>query len=292
MRTSIGTTGLSASGGSVTLIGRRGEGWQCIASSVLPIDAAVELLEVDGYVGAHVDPAFGDAVASAAAEAPRFASGELIQWRYGRNIEAMRVVRDDERGLITWIPTGSERLESVPVDGRRPREVPLAERFSSPWMVQDAIWTGPGIVRVAPTGRPWSVWFFRDDAGSPAGAYVNLELPHRRVGGEAPGVFSRDLVLDVWIDAAHPGSEDVWLKDEDELAASVEQGRFTAAQAEAIRVLADHATDEFIATGAWPLDEGWDRWQPDAALDLPAVLPDTAGVAAARLRTGATFLEG
>lgn len=270
----------------MTLIGRRGDGWQRVAESEMSLAEAVSLLESDGHEGAHVDPAFDDAIASDQAGAPRFAPGDEILWRYGRHIETARVIRDDARGLVVWIPVGSARLEPVPADGRRHRDVPLAERFRTPWVMAEKTWTGAGIVRVAPAGRPWSVWFFRDSDGTPAGAYVNLELPHRRVAGETQGIFSRDLVLDVWIDAENPGSEDIWLKDADELAEVVEQGRFTAAQAEAVRRLADLAAHEFIASGDWPLDEGWDRWMPDPAMDQPVPMPPAAAIDAARRRSG------
>lgn len=292
MRLPIGTTGLSESGGTVALIGRRGEGWERIAARPMPLAEAVGLLEVDGHDGAHVDPAFADAVPSDGPDAPRFAAGQPILWHYGRHIETARVIRDDARGLIVWIPTGSQRLEPVPADGRRPREVALEERFSAPWRTQESTWRGPGLLRVAPAGRPWSVWFFRNDDGDASGAYVNLELPHRRVAGESAGVFTRDLVLDLWIDAEHPGSEDVWLKDADELEAAVAQGRYTSAQAEAVRVLADAAGDAFIVDGSWPLDEGWDRWAPDAGMDRPTPLPDTPAIAAARRRSGRTSQDG
>lgn len=292
MRLPIGTTGVSASGGNVTLIGRRGAGWQRIAHSETTLDDAVALLEASEHGAAHEDLAFKSSVPSAQHDAPKFAPGDAILWRYGRHIEAVRVIRDDSRGLAIWIPSGSARLEPVPADGRRHRDVPLDERFSTPWAMAEKSWTGPGVVRVAPSGKPWSVWFFRRADGAPSGTYVNLELPHRRLGGEAPAIFSRDLVLDIWIDAEHPGSEDVWLKDADELDAVVEQGRFTAAQAEAVRALADHASQEFISSGAWPLDEGWADWTPDAAMDEPVPLPASSVVTAARTRSGSTSLDG
>lgn len=292
MRLPIGSTDVSASGGSVELIGRRGDGWQRIAAHGMALAEAVAVLGEAEQGPAHDDPAFEAAVLSAGDDVPRFAPGQEILWRYGRHIEAVRVVRDDARGLVVWIPSGSARLEPAPADGRRHRDVPLAERFRTPWVMTQNLWRGPGVVRVAPAGRPWSVWFFRRADGTPDGAYVNLELPHRRIGGEAPAIFTRDLVLDVWIDAEHAGSEDVWLKDADELDEVVVQGRFTAEQAEAIRAIADHASRQFIADGGWPLDEGWDRWMPDAAMDAPVPLPDIEAMRAARARTGRTSLEG
>ncbi|WP_147038699.1 DUF402 domain-containing protein [Microbacterium aerolatum] len=292
MRLPIGSMDVSASGGTVTLIGRRGDRWQNVSTREMSLQRAIALLEPTGQDGSHLDPAFEDAVASDSEHAPRFASGDEILWRYGRHVEAARVVRDDDRGLVVWIPSGSARLEPVPADGRRHRDVPLDERFLTPWVMAETAWTGPGILRIAPAGRPWSLWFFRRPDGGPAGTYVNLELPHRRVAGAAPGIFSRDLVLDIWIDAEHAVTEDVWLKDADELDAVVAQGHFTTEQAEAVRVLADHAGHDLIVPGAWPLDEAWERWSPDPEADVPVGLPDSAEMDAARKRSGRTSLEG
>ncbi|WP_353113630.1 DUF402 domain-containing protein [Microbacterium sp.] len=292
MRLPLGSTDVSASGGNAVLAGRRGEAWGGVAYRPLSLAAAVALLDDGSHSAAHADPAFETAVPSDAQDAPRFAQGDPILWRYGRHVETARVVRDDDQGLVVWIPSGSARLASVPADGRSTREVPLDQRFSVPWRIAETRWRGPGIVRVAPSGRPWSVWFFRSAAGVPEGVYVNLELPHRRIGGENAGIFSRDLVLDLWIDAEHQGSEDIWLKDADELEAAVRQGRFTAEQAEAVRALADHAMHGFVASGEWPLDEGWDLWTPTTELDVPVQLPASAAMDAARLRTGRTGIEG
>lgn len=292
MRTPIGTTGFSASGGVVELVGRRGSDWAPVADEGIPLAAAIAVIEADEQGTAHADPAYARSVASSDPQAPRFTPGQEILWRYGRVIETARVVRDDDRGLVAWTPSGSARIDAVPADGRRVRDVPLATRSLVPWHAVKSAWTGQGVLRVAPTGSPWSVWFFRREDGTPDGAYVNIELPHRRVGGAEAAVFTRDLVLDLWIDAEHVGDEDVWLKDADELAAAVEQGRFTPAQAEAVRALADHAGAGFIMDGSWPLDDGWADWMPDPATDVPVALPDTVAIAAAKTRSGPTSLVG
>lgn len=280
----IGTTDVSSSGGVVELIGRRGEGWSRLATSEIPLDAAIATVDARPAVG----PGLAGEVPSDTPGAPRFIPGEVILWQYRRHVEVARVVRDDARGLVVWIPSGSQRLEAAPADGRRTRDVPLESRFRVPWVMREATWTGPGVLRVAPSGKPWSVWFFRRDDDSPDGAYVNLELPHRRqaAGDGARGITTGDLILDLWIDAEHPGSEDVWLKDADELVAAVEQGRFSPAEAEAVRALADAAGRDFIESASWPLDEGWDSWMPDADMDAPLALPATAYIDAARRRSG------
>ena len=139
------------------------------------------------------------------------------------------------------------------------------------------------------------MWFFRDSNGDYSGTYVNLELPHRRPGEGDPmplRTHTCDLVLDVWMEAEPAGDEDVWLKDADELDAAVEQLRYTGRQRDAVRALADHACRELFRDWAWPMDEGWQQWQPTPELDTPITLPDNEIVAWARARHGVDSLDG
>jgi predicted RNA-binding protein associated with RNAse of E/G family len=129
-------------------------------------------------------------------------------------------------------------------------------------------WSGPGLLRIAPSGVPWSVWYFRADDGSFEGHYVNLELPHERPVDGTRRTHTRDLVLDLWVDAT-----DTWLKDADELAAGATAGWCTPEQAAIVHGLADQARRELIDPRAWPLDETWEAWEPPAAWDEPLRLP-------------------
>ncbi|WP_374456729.1 DUF402 domain-containing protein [Nocardioides sp.] len=204
-------------------------------------------------------------------------AGAVVQWRYGTRCDPMRVVRDDERGLVAWLAPDTELLSSAPDDGVALRDRPLAERFLGARVPTVGRWRGAGILRIAPTGRPWSVWVFREDDGSLAGHYVNLELPHRRQGDETN---TRDLILDLWLEP----SGALWLKDADELQAAVEVGRLTSEQAAEIEALAEWARAELVEGGDWPLDEEWTAWQPPAEWSVPP-LPDTPLVRSARATT-------
>lgn len=208
---------------------------------------------------------------------PFLAEGAVVQWRYGRRCDPMRVVRDDERGLVAWLAPDTQVLSSAPEDGLALRDRPLAERFLGERVPTLGRWRGGGILRIAPTARPWSVWVFREDDGSLAGHYVNLELTHRRHGDETN---TRDLVLDLWLDA--DGA--LWLKDADELAAAVDSGVLGAAQADEVRAVAEWARAELVEGRGWPLDAGWTTWSPPAGWTTPP-LPDTADVRSARSRT-------
>jgi predicted RNA-binding protein associated with RNAse of E/G family len=118
---------------------------------------------------------------------------------------------------------------------------------------------------------------FWEDDGTFAGHYVNLELPHRRCGGETA---TRDLVLDLWLDP----DGTLWLKDADELVAAVGCGRYTLELAEAERAAAEWARGALVEGRDWPLDEEWTSWQPPTDWTVPS-LPDTAEVRRARATT-------
>lgn len=198
-------------------------------------------------------------------------------WRPGRpeHVFPMRIVRDDVRGVVGWLAPGTPRLELRDPSGAGPRDVSLEDRFR-PARAAAAVsarvpWRGPGILRLAPTAKPWSVMVFwtagSDGALGFAGWYLNLENPGHREGSD---LITSDHVLDVWIE---PDGTVTW-KDEDELAAAVEQGRYTQAQAAAIRQHGEQAVEEF-RSGAWPFGEEWTRWQPPPDWSVPS-LPDDA----------------
>jgi hypothetical protein len=209
-----------------------------------------------------------DAPVRPAGRPPYVPTGDLLTWQYGHSADVLRVVRDDARGLVAWLPSGSEQLVSVPVAGGSLRDLPLEERFSAPRALRVRRWQGPGILRIAPTGRPWSIWYFFDEGGDFHGHYVNLELTHERPVDGTPRVHTRDLVLDLWV-----GDGETWLKDEDELDATLAAGRYTSAQIEVVRAIADQARRELIEPRAWPLDEGWETWRPPEEWDEPLSLP-------------------
>jgi hypothetical protein len=156
----------------------------------------------------------------------------------------------------------------VPVDGRGLRELPPPQRFDAPRHLVVRRWKGPGILRVAPSGVTWSIWYFFEDDGSFEGHYYNLELTHERPTDGSPRVHTRDLVLDLWV-----ADGETWLKDHDELDAAVEVGRYSKGQAQVIRDIAEQARREQIDPRAWPLDEGWEDWRPPAEWDQPLTLP-------------------
>lgn len=209
-------------------------------------------------------------------EGPFLAQGEQIDWHYRApgwqpgdpsTIAPMRVVRDDERGLVAWLAPGTLQEGQGTSTGERVRSVPLERRWLDPRTRIVEEWWGGGILRIAPAGAPWSVWLFWSHPDGEdwrfAGWYVNLENAHLRTDR---ATYSSDHVLDVEIEP--DGS--ISLKDEDEVVAAIEQGRLTREQAAQIERHADAAIAAFH-DGDWAFDDVWVSWRPDPTWSVPVL---------------------
>lgn len=206
---------------------------------------------------------------------PYWAPGTPIQWRYRRivpgyvgpeTLRPMRVVQDDEATLVAWLAPGTPLLRPVLPDGRELRSVPAVEMFRAERAMRRDRWQGPGILKVAPTGAPWSVWYFWDASWAFSGWYVNLEDPHQR---DALSVATQDHVLDLQV---APDRSIRW-KDEDELVAAVVAARYSGEDANRLRADA-RAVEKIVRGWGPPLCDGWEDWRPDPGWSVPE-LPAT-----------------
>ena len=197
--------------------------------------------------------------------------GTTIEWVYegrGRhselpNVRPMTVVQDDAFGLVAWLAPGTPLIKPVLADGRELRHAGPVGMFVDDRVLKLDVWRGTGILKVSPTGKPWSVWHFWAADETFLGWYVNLEAEHRR-DPEARRTSSVDHVLDLWI---NPDRTIEW-KDEDELEGAVTGGRFT--EDEVARIVADaHAAVREIEAWTSPFADGWQTWRPDPHLRLP-----------------------
>jgi len=197
--------------------------------------------------------------------------GTTIEWVYegaGRfsefpNVRPMTVVRDDEDGLVACLAPGTPLIKPVLLDGRETRHAGPQGMHTEDRVLKLDIWHGTGILKVAPIGKPWSVWHFWAADETFLGWYVNLEAEHRR-DIEGRRTTSMDYILDLWI---HPDRRIDW-KDEDELEGAVTAGRLT--QPEADRIIADaHTAVREIEEWGSPFTDNWKDWRPDPHLRLP-----------------------
>src|SRR5262245_9479633 len=125
----------------------------------------------------------------------RFESGQIITRRYVRGrwctwAQAMRVIDDDEHGLLLWQPDGGDFATLVDADGNSPHEV-TPDRMRDPRLAVGA-WRGDVLI-LMPAPAMYSVWWlFKQEVF--CGWYVNLEEPYER---RHDGVQTKDLVLDI-----------------------------------------------------------------------------------------------
>ena len=202
---------------------------------------------------------------------PFFSTGQQIVWRYGDIAEphfalTLTVVRDDADGLVAWLKKGTPALVVERADGLAIRDPGArASMFTAPRVQGVGVWADYDVLRVAPTGRPWSVWVFFTQEGEHLGWYVNLEDVHRR---DVDTIYSQDRVLDLWMEPDRTRER----KDEDELELAVAQGRYTREQADSF--LRDAVEVEALMdTWGSPFSDGWETFRPDPAWTLPTEIP-------------------
>jgi hypothetical protein len=175
--------------------------------------------------------------------------------------QPVTVVRDDTDGLVVWLSCGTPVLRAARADGRGKRDDP-GTMFTAALVQQRGTHALFDQLRIAPTGRPWSVWvFFAEGSGEFAGWYVNLEAPHVR---DDRAVYTSDHVLDLVI----APDRALVRKDEDELALAVGQGVFDEAMAAAIEEDAA-AVEALVASWGPPFSDGWETFRPDPAWPIP-----------------------
>lgn len=281
----IGSVDVSESGGTTWLIGRVGEGRAPVLSDPPDLSSAVAALSSYGE-----PPSAVGELGPYDGTGHHFEVGEAITWHYHGMVETARVIRDDREALVVWKPSGSMGLAKRGLRGEGARDVPLDQRFSHRWTMAEVPWRGPGIVREAAVGKPWSLWWFFTERGEFDGLYVNVELPHKRpVDREAADnrrTHSRDLILDLCIEPADNGAHELWLKDADELDEAVVQGRMTDAERRAVLAIGEHAARELFDESADATMRRWSSWRAPNEWDVPMPLPDTPLISALRHASG------
>lgn len=226
-----------------------------------------------------------------------FAPGDLLRWCYRRHdfarhgvevIQPVRVIHHDQCGLALWLAGGTPVVHSRlrGFEAVNPHDVPDHIRFNPANVDRVAVgghWYGRGIIRLVPYDMPFSVWLFRGENGKLRTRYINVENRHwiapARDAHAAGELYTSDHVLDVVIPTGgHPV-----FKDEDELAAAVAHGQWSAEVAATIRANAQWAIWQYrvarnpgaAGTGvgqtsaAWAFTQDYVGWNPPAGWDIP-----------------------
>jgi len=205
----------------------------------------------------------------------RFEPGRLVLHRHftARDLVFMplvRVVADDDRGLLVWMAHGTPVLREVTLDGEGPRDMPFDEWLAAPKHMIEGVHRGPDILKLLPPGAAHAVWWLFNPGGGFAAWYVNLEAPAARWDdGAVAGVDTTDYDLDIWV---WPDRSWEW-KDDDELAERLAYPEHywvtdpDAVWAEGARVVPR------IEAGEFPFDGTWCDFRPDPLWTVPARVP-------------------
>jgi hypothetical protein len=155
-------------------------------------------------------------------------------------------VRDEPELLATYMPSGT------------PFAFP-SHPEPHPWAARTA-WQGNGMLMLQRPGEAYAVFvFWHGEEREFESWYLNLQEPFRRT---ELGYDTQDHELDLILHL----DGTVELKDEELLEVRVQEGRFTQAQAHAIRAEGARIEAELAVRGHW-WDAWWALWEPDPAWD-------------------------
>ena len=195
-----------------------------------------------------------------------FALGQIITRRYFKReintwVQAVRVLADDEAGLLLWHPKGSDYLKYRDPAGRGIKDVPVDQIVDA--ALVHTTWQHTSVLILQPPEAAYSVWWFFADANF-AGWYVNFEQPYRRW---EHGIDTTDHALDLWVNT------DLSLewKDEDEFVARTGHPWYwDEAEAAKIRATADSVA-RMASAGEYPFDGTHCGFRPDPSWPRPTV---------------------
>jgi hypothetical protein len=196
--------------------------------------------------------------------------GDQIIVRYrtaGRlsGVIPVTVVADTPTCIAYYLAAGTPSKYPMDVDDV---SLPLGHKRGGighrPWQVTDGVWHTNGRLYLVPPGAAHAFsLFWRDADWSLLGWYIDLQAPLRRI---PQGFESEDYLLDLLVD---PDGSWSW-KDEHDFAIAQRAGRFSPADAAAIRAEAQRVI-QTIESRAWPFDAGWEQWRPDQSWTIPTI---------------------
>jgi hypothetical protein len=197
----------------------------------------------------------------------RFGSGQTVVRRYFRGphltwAQATRVVADDRRGLLLWLPEGADFACRAHPDGQMLRAAPDIDSYGAVPLARRN-WLGGSALMLHPPGAAHSVWWFFA-RGEFVHWYVNLESPFVRRPGAIDVV---DHHLDIVVTPDHSWR---WKDEADFAEATGRPGFWTVDQAAEIRAEGQRAVAA-IEARQFPYDGTWCDFTPDAAWSLPSL---------------------
>lgn len=175
------------------------------------------------------------------------------------------VVANEADSIVTYVAPGAEFGF---VDGAYP-----GPGGQHPWYGRSG-WQGHGMLSVVSKTEPVAVQHFWSGPDREFVCwYLNLQEPMRPT---EIGFDNQDLELDIVIAA-----DGTWsVKDDELLDQRVAEGRWTAEEGRAIRVIADRLVREVVVPRTWWWDVAWATWQPEPKISAPRLPADWADVPA------------
>jgi uncharacterized protein len=185
----------------------------------------------------------------------RWLPGDVVVLRYLTMRESLpgmswpcRVVADRDDLVALYVPEGTTFKGWSNVDGTR--------------RLVDTRWRRD-MLRLMFPDRGHSIWLTWEGGAERrfTGYYVNMEEPFRRT---AIGFDTNDHMLDVVV---APDLTWTW-KDVEVMADRVRQGVYSPEFAAEVRAEGERVVQVLAANGS-PFCDGWERWTPDPAWEIP-----------------------
>jgi hypothetical protein len=190
----------------------------------------------------------------------------FLQHGVACDVRPVTVLADDERGLVLWLAHGTPTIAACLPGGVDLRAVSKREMFGERWETAPRTWTN-NVLMVLPPDVPWAVWSFFSPDGEFLHWYANLQSPYLR---RPAAVDIVDHQLDLVVSPDHS----VEWKDEDEIAAAVDAGWLSRAEAEVVYAEA-HRLAALAKAGDPPFTADLHTLRP-GALPIPDLPPGWA----------------
>ncbi|MCP5098317.1 MAG: DUF402 domain-containing protein [Chloroflexi bacterium] len=192
----------------------------------------------------------------------------MNRWKQGDTVVVRNIARSDG-SVTTAIPTIIVQDDHALFAVYIPKDTPFKNNWNIPSnqrvasvdsiipsaqrLYKDLAWWHPTIRLYLPD-YAYSIWLNFNDKWEFTSWYGNLEAPFIRT---KVGIDTRDFALDI---VATPDGQWAW-KDEDEFNRRYEVGLDSATHQAHVRA----AGQDFISRferGAWPFNDGWEKWRP------------------------------
>jgi hypothetical protein len=190
-------------------------------------------------------------------ELRRFLPGEIITIREvfrGKvwTVRPVTVIEDTDENLVSYLAPGT--LIDYPVDVEHGAKC-FSMWLSGDWGLHKKTFMPPGMLRIAPHGKPFEVFATVRSEGGVSSWYVNFQKPLRRT---PQGFDTMDETIDLVV---APDFSSWQRRDEDELELAISMGVYD--NADSMRLLDNcSSVERSLEAGIVPWSRHWHDWIP------------------------------